>query len=84
MLKVKTSVVGYYEKLSFCCLQVSNNPAPVRRRSSLIIRHSSLSHHKLPPQKYKPTSDKPKVRSIILCETCLVVRGHALVDGPKV
>ncbi|XP_015063413.1 nuclear pore complex protein NUP98A-like isoform X6 [Solanum pennellii] len=42
-------------------LPVSDNPAPVRRRSSLIIRHSSLSHHRLPPQKYKPTSDKPKV-----------------------
>uniref|UniRef100_A0A0V0I415 Putative ovule protein n=1 Tax=Solanum chacoense TaxID=4108 RepID=A0A0V0I415_SOLCH len=42
-------------------LPVSNNPAPVRRRSSLIIRHSSLSHHRLPPQEYKPTSDKPKI-----------------------
>nr|XP_019068099.2 nuclear pore complex protein NUP98B-like isoform X4 [Solanum lycopersicum] len=42
-------------------LPVSDNPAPVRRRSSLIIRHSSLTHHRLPPQKYKPTSDKPKV-----------------------
>ncbi|XP_055804190.1 nuclear pore complex protein NUP98B-like isoform X3 [Solanum dulcamara] len=42
-------------------LPVSNNPAPVRRRSALIIRHSSLSQHRLPPQKYKPTSDKPKV-----------------------
>ncbi|XP_055806253.1 nuclear pore complex protein NUP98B-like isoform X3 [Solanum dulcamara] len=41
--------------------QVSNNPAPVRRRSALIIRNSSLSQHRLPPQKYKPTSDKPKV-----------------------
>ncbi|XP_006339940.1 nuclear pore complex protein NUP98A-like [Solanum tuberosum] len=36
-------------------LPVSNNPAP------LIIRHSSLSHHRLPPQEYKPTSDKPKI-----------------------
>ncbi|KAH0731935.1 hypothetical protein KY289_003123 [Solanum tuberosum] len=39
---------------------VSNNPGPVRRRSSLIIRHSSLSQHML-PTKYKPTSDKSKV-----------------------
>ncbi|KAK6798408.1 hypothetical protein RDI58_006110 [Solanum bulbocastanum] len=35
-------------------LKVSNNPAP------LIIRLSSLSQHRLPPHKYKPTSDKPK------------------------
>ncbi|KAH0766990.1 hypothetical protein KY285_002861 [Solanum tuberosum] len=39
---------------------VSNNPGPVRRRSSLIIRHSSLSQHML-RTKYKPTSDKSKV-----------------------
>ncbi|PHT56890.1 hypothetical protein CQW23_05376 [Capsicum baccatum] len=42
-------------------LPVSNNPAPVRRKSSLIIRHSSLGQHRLPPQKYNPASDKPKV-----------------------
>ncbi|OIT21425.1 PREDICTED: nuclear pore complex protein NUP98A-like isoform X1 [Nicotiana attenuata] len=42
-------------------LPVSDKTAPVRRRSSLIIRHSSLSRHRLPPQKYNPTSDKPKV-----------------------
>ncbi|KAL3378424.1 hypothetical protein AABB24_004377 [Solanum stoloniferum] len=36
-------------------LPVSNNPA------LLIIRHSSLSHHRLPPQEYKPTSDKQKI-----------------------
>lgn len=47
-------------------LQVSDKTAPVRRRSSLIIRHSSISRHRLPPQKYNPTSDKPKVRSSIV------------------
>ncbi|XP_015165055.1 nuclear pore complex protein NUP98B-like isoform X1 [Solanum tuberosum] len=55
-------------------LPVSNNPTTIRRKSSLIIRHSSLSQHMLPP-KYKPTSDIPKVKSWILCETCLVVCG---------
>nr|XP_016498283.1 PREDICTED: nuclear pore complex protein NUP98A-like [Nicotiana tabacum] len=42
-------------------LPVSDKTALVRRRSSLIIRHSSLSRHRLPPQKYNPASDKPKV-----------------------
>nr|BAO49735.1 nuclear pore complex protein Nup98b [Nicotiana benthamiana] len=42
-------------------LPVSDKTALVRRRSSLIVRHSSLSRHRLPPQKYNPASDKPKV-----------------------
>jgi len=74
MFNVKAKVVGYYENFYCCWLQVSNNPATIRQKSSLIIHHSSLSQHMLPP-KYKPTSDIPKVRSWILCETCLVVCG---------
>ncbi|KAK4712185.1 hypothetical protein R3W88_006698 [Solanum pinnatisectum] len=64
-------------------LPVSNNPAPVRRRSSLIIRHSSLSHHRLPPQKYKPTSDKPKVPFFMDKETASGVLRTEVIIIPR-
>ncbi|XP_015165057.1 nuclear pore complex protein NUP98B-like isoform X2 [Solanum tuberosum] len=52
-------------------LPVSNNPTTIRRKSSLIIRHSSLSQHMLPP-KYKPTSDIPKFSFSWMKKTLLV------------
>ncbi|KAK4739706.1 hypothetical protein R3W88_003403 [Solanum pinnatisectum] len=72
MFNVKTKVVGYYENFYCCWLQVSNNPGPIRRRSSLIIRHSSLSKRML-PKKYKPTSDKSNENAYGVLRTEVII-----------